>query len=196
MNNENNMENAEVKTGAKKSVIRDVVETVLYLAAAMIIALLIVKYVGQRTQVDGDSMQPTLYDKQNLILDKISYRFNDPERYDIIVFPFEGASGEEHFIKRIIGMPGESVQILNGYVYINGEKLESDIYGKELIENPGRAKEPITLGEDEYFVLGDNRNNSRDSRFTEVGNIKREDITGRAFFRIWPLSEIGLLKHE
>ena len=196
MEKETNMENAEAKTAAKKSVVREVIETALYLAVAMILALLIVKFVGQRTKVDGDSMQPTLYDTQNLILDKITYRFKDPERFDIIVFPFEGSGGEEHFIKRIIGMPGESVQILNGYVYINGEKLETDIYGKELIENAGRAKEPITLGEDEYFVLGDNRNNSRDSRYTEVGNIKREDITGRAFLRIWPLSEFGLLKHE
>ena len=125
MENKKQNEQTEAKQGVKKSVVRDVVETVLYLAAAMIIALLIVKFVGQRTQVDGDSMQPNLYDKQNLILDKISYRFRDPERYDIIVFPFEDASGTEHFIKRIIGMPGESVQIINGYVYINGEKLEN-----------------------------------------------------------------------
>lgn len=180
----------------QKSMAREILEFVLYLAIALIAALLIVKFVGQRTQVDGRSMEPTLYDGQNLILDKISYRFRDPERFDIIVFPFEENGQKKHFIKRIIGMPGETVQIIDGYVYIDGEKLESDIYGKEVMNSAGRAVEPITLGDDEYFVLGDNRNNSRDGRYPEVGNIKRSDITGRAFLRIWPLSEFGVLKHQ
>ncbi|HIQ96988.1 MAG TPA: signal peptidase I [Candidatus Limivivens merdigallinarum] len=180
----------------QKNVWKELLEMVLYLVIALVAALLIVKFVGQRTQVDGSSMNPTLYDKENLILDKISYHFRDPERFDIIVFPFEEDGEETHFIKRIIGLPGETVQIIDGYVYINGELLESDIYGKEVMEYAGRAAEPITLGDDEYFVLGDNRNNSRDSRFEEVGNIKRGDITGRAFLRIWPLNKFGLLKHQ
>ena len=180
----------------QKNVWKELLEMVLYLVIALVAALLIVKFVGQRTQVDGSSMNPTLYDKENLILDKISYHFRDPERFDIIVFPFEEDGEETHFIKRIIGLPGETVQIIDGYVYINGELLESDIYGKEVMEYEGRAAEPITLGDDEYFVLGDNRNNSRDSRFEEVGNIKRGGITGRAFLRIWPLNKFGLLKHQ
>ena len=180
----------------QKNVWKELLEMVLYLVIALVAALLIVKFVGQRTQVDGSSMNLTLYDKENLILDKISYHFRDPERFDIIVFPFEEDGEETHFIKRIIGLPGETVQIIDGYVYINGELLESDIYGKEVMEYAGRAAEPITLGDDEYFVLGDNRNNSRDSRFEEVGNIKRGDITGRAFLRIWPLNKFGLLKHQ
>lgn len=180
----------------QKNVWKELLEMVLYLVIALVAALLIVKFVGQRTQVDGSSMNPTLYDKENLILDKISYHFRDPERFDIIVFPFEEDGEETHFIKRIIGLPGETVQIIDGYVYINGELLESDIYGKEVMEYAGRAAEPITLGDDEYFVLGDNRNNSRDSRFEEVGNIKLGDITGRAFLRIWPLNKFGLLKHQ
>lgn len=180
----------------QKNVWKELLEMVLYLVIALVAALLIVKFVGQRTQVDGSSMNPTLYDKENLILDKISYHFRDPERFDIIVFPFEEDGEETHFIKRIIGLPGETVQIIDGYVYINGELLESDIYGKEVMEYAGRAAEPITLGDDEYFVLGDNRNNSRDSRFEEVGNIKRGEITGRAFLRIWPLNKFGLLKHQ
>lgn len=180
----------------QKNVWKELLEMVLYLVIALVAALLIVKFVGQRTQVDGSSMNPTLYHGENLILDKISYHFRDPERFDIIVFPFEEDGEETHFIKRIIGLPGETVQIIDGYVYINGELLESDIYGKEVMEYAGRAAEPITLGDDEYFVLGDNRNNSRDSRFEEVGNIKRGDITGRAFLRIWPLNKFGLLKHQ
>ena len=175
---------------------REILEMVFYLVIALLAALFIVNFVGQRIQVDGHSMDPTLADGQNLILDKVSYRFRDPERYDIIVFPFEENGKKEHFIKRIIGLPGETVQIIDGYVYINGEKLESDIYGAEVMKNPGRAAEPITLGDNEYFVLGDNRNNSRDGRYPEVGNIKRSDITGRAFLRIWPLNKFGLLKHQ
>ena len=123
----------------QKSMAREILEMVFYLVIALVAALLIVKFVGQRTQVDGHSMDPTLADGQNLILDKISYRFHDPERYDIIVFPFEENGKKEHFIKRIIGLPGETVQIIDGYVYINGEKLESDIYGAEVMKSAGRA---------------------------------------------------------
>lgn len=139
-------------------------------------------------------MQNTLYNKDQLIVDKISYRFRDPERFDIIVFPFQYKENT-YYIKRIIGLPGETVQILDGDIYINGEVLEED-YGKETMVVSGRAVNEIQLGEDEYFVLGDNRNHSEDSRFEEVGNIKRSDIIGRAFIRIWPFSRFGLLKHQ
>ena len=139
-------------------------------------------------------MDPTLADGQNLILDKVSYRFRDPERYDIIVFPFEENGKKEHFIKRIIGLPGETVQIIDGYVYINGEKLESDIYGAEVMKNPGRAAEPITLGDDEYFVLGDNRNNSEDSRYADVGVVSSKNIEGKVWFVLSPSDHIGFVK--
>ena len=93
-------------------------------------------------------------------------------------------------------MPGETIRIdAEGNIYINDEILEED-YGREVIENPGRAVEPITLGDDEYFVMGDNRNNSSDSRDPSVGNIHRDDIIGKAFIRIWPLSKFGILKHQ
>ncbi|MCD7841766.1 MAG: signal peptidase I, partial [Lachnospiraceae bacterium] len=155
----------------------------------------ILHYVGQRTVVDGSSMNDTLTDGDNLIVEKLSYRFGDPERFDIIVFqPYEDSS--EYYIKRIIGLPGETVRIdEDGNIYINGELLEED-YGKETIENPGRASEEITLGEDEYFVLGDNRNNSTDSRTERVGNVSRDSIVGKAWVRIWPLGSIGLLTHQ
>ena len=136
-------------------------------------------------------MTPTLMDGDNLIVDKITYRFMEPSRYDIVVFPFQYQE-DTFYIKRIIGLPGETVQIYEGAVYING-KLLKDSYGFEQIRNPGLASEAVTLGEDEYFVLGDNRNNSADSREPSVGNIKKSDITGRAFARIWPLTAAGLL---
>ena len=96
----------------------------------------------------------------------------------------------------ILGLPGETVQIdENGKIYINGEVLEEN-YGAETIRSAGRASKPITLGEDEYFVMGDNRNNSKDSRSEDVGNVSRSQIIGRAWVRIWPLSKIGVLKHQ
>ena len=97
----------------------------------------------------------------------------------------------EYYVKRVIGLPGETVQIIGEEIYINGELLKED-YGKEPITNPGRAAEPITLGEDEYFVLGDNREVSLDSRYTQVGNVKRENIGGKAILRIWPLNQFGI----
>ena len=128
-------------------------------------------------------------------VDKITYRFSEPKRFDIIVFPFQYDT-DTYYIKRIIGMPGETVQIdYDGNIYINGSLLEES-YGREVIQNPGRAAEPITLGEDEYFVMGDNRNNSSDSRDPSVGNIHRKDIIGRAWVRIWPFSKFGVLKHQ
>lgn len=172
------------------------ISTLLYLLAVLCLTWLVINFVGQRTEVDGSSMEVTLSDGDNLIVDKISYRFRDPARFDIIVFPFQYEE-DTYYIKRIIGLPGETVQIdQQGYIYINGEIL-TESYGKEIIrpENIGRAVEPVTLGEDEYFVMGDNRNNSSDSRTEIVGNIHRKDIIGRAWLRIWPFAKFGLLKH-
>ena len=118
---------------------------------------------------------------------------NDPKRFDIIVFPYP-KEPDKHYIKRVIGLPGETVQIIDGYVYINGEKLDES-YGSDVMNTAGIAQDPIVLGPDEYFVLGDNRNNSEDSRYAAVGNIKRSDITGRAWLRIWPFDSIGFLNH-
>lgn len=178
-------------------VMKEMISTLLYLLGVLCLTWLVITFVGQRTEVDGASMEPTLSDGDNLIVDKLTYRFRDPERFDIIVFPFKYKE-KTYYIKRIIGLPGETVQIKeNGDIYINGELL-TESYGREIIkaENIGRALEPIVLGEDEYFVMGDNRNNSSDSRTEIVGNIKREDILGRAWVRIWPFSKFGVLKHQ
>ena len=154
-----------------------------------------ITFVGQRTSVSGSSMEPTLSNNDQLILDKISYRFSEPQRFDIIVFPFQYAE-KTFYVKRIIGLPGETVQIdLQGNIYINGQILNED-YGKETINFAGLAVEPITLGDDEYFVMGDNRNNSSDSRDPSVGNIRRSNIIGKAWVRIWPLNKFGVLKHQ
>lgn len=177
--------------------LKEMISTLLYLLVVLCITYLVIHYVGQRTEVYGGSMEATLNHGDNLIVDKLTYRFKDPQRFDIIVFPFQYEE-DTYYIKRIIGLPGETVQIdLDGTIYIDGEELEEN-YGREIIkpENVGIAIHPIVLGEDEYFVMGDNRNNSSDSRTEVVGNIHRDDIIGRAWMRIWPLSQIGILKHQ
>ncbi|MCD8363954.1 MAG: signal peptidase I [Lachnospiraceae bacterium] len=182
------------KEKEKRSIFREFLSFVLYVAAVVLATFLIIHFVGQRTYVSGSSMENTLSDGDNLIVDKLTYRFSDPQRFDIIVFPYRYEENT-YFIKRIIGLPGETVQIVDGTIYIDGEEL-IESYGREVIRNSGLASDPITLGEDEYFVLGDNRNDSTDSRDPSVGLISREEIIGRAFIRIWPLSKFGILRHR
>jgi len=175
--------------------LKDILSTSLYLLIVLVMTFLVVTYVGQRTKVIGSSMSPTLTDGDNLIVDKISYRFHDPERFDIVVFPFRYAE-KTYYIKRIIGLPGETVFIdEEGTIYIDGEVLDEH-FGKEVIQDPGRAYETITLGEDEYFVLGDNRNNSSDSRDPVVGNIHRNELIGKAWMRIYPFNQMCIIKHQ
>lgn len=185
---------SEAASGGKA---KEVLSFLLYIVIVFVLTYLLLHYVGQRTEVSGESMENTLNNGDNLIVDKISYRFRDPERFDIIVFPFRYAENT-YYIKRIIGLPGETVQIdVNGDIYINGEVLDEP-YGKETIlgTNLGLAAQEIQLGEDEYFVLGDNRNASSDSRDPSVGNIHRDEIIGRAWLRIYPFDKIGFIRHQ
>ena len=178
-----------------KKFLKEAVQTSLVLLLALIISFLIVTFVGQRTVVDGDSMENTLHHGDNLIVDKITDRFREPARFEVIVFP---AHYDQHtyLVKRIIALPGETVYIDDkGDIYINDELLEED-FGKEVILSAGTAKEPLTLGDDEYFVLGDNRNNSLDSRDYMVGNVLKEDIIGRAWVRIYPFDSICVIEHK
>lgn len=167
----------------------------IYFLVILIIVLIVVTFIGQRVKVIGASMSPTLEDADGIIVDKISYRIGEPERFDIIVFPYKYEPNTT-YIKRVIGLPGETVYIDNeGKIYINDTVLEEG-YGNEVIKNPGMAYKKIELGEDEYFVMGDNRNNSSDSRDPNVGNIKRSEIIGKAFLRIYPFDKMGVIKHR
>lgn len=174
------------------SVFRTLMDWVIYILVIVVITYVIITYVGQRTRVDGSSMETTLSDGDHLLVDKISYRFKEPERYDIIVFPYKHEKNV-YYIKRIVGLPGETVDIQGGYTYINGTLLESDTYGMEVMASEDMS---VTLGEGEYFVLGDNRNHSADSREPSVGVISREDIMGKAWVRIYPFDHLGVIKHS
>lgn len=179
----------------KKGIAKEILNTSIYLLCVLLATYLIISYVGQRTEVEGSSMETTLQNGDNLIVDKLTYRFQDPKRFDIIVFPFQYEENT-YYIKRIIGLPGERVRIdEEGNIYINGEILEEN-YGREVIQSPGRAAEEIVLGADEYFVMGDNRNNSTDSRNELVGNIHRNKIIGRAWVRVYPFEKFGKLRHQ
>ena len=175
----------------RQTEIRAVFEIILYFALVACITFLIIHFVGQRTVVNGVSMQPTLSDGDNLIVDKLSYRFHDPERFDIIVFPFQ-FQDNTYYIKRIIGLPGETVEIRDGHIYIDGssEPLE-DVETKEyMVGNYG----PYTVPEGCYFVMGDNRNDSKDSRYWINPYVSKDKILGKAVFRYWPITEMKTIK--
>ena len=168
-----------------------IADTIIVICAAyMVMALLCT-----RAHIIGNSMNDLLSNGQTVLINKLPYAFTSPKRYDVIAFEASGVSSSRIYVKRVIGLPGETVQILSGMVYIDGMRLDEH-YGDEIMENPGIAEEPLTLGEDEYFVLGDNRNNSSDSRASDVGLINRKDLIGRAWIRVWPLSQIGVIHHE
>lgn len=168
------------------------------IAAVIFIAYFIIYYAVEKTQMPGMSMENTLYDGDGIIINKLSYRFSVPKRFDVIVFKQSGKEHSYYNIKRIIALPGETIQIKEGIIYINGEQVE-DIVNVDEMKNFGLAYEALSLEENEYFVLGDNRNNSEDSRFASVGMIRRDEIIGKAFLRLKPfnfVSKLNLIKDE
>lgn len=175
------------------SVLREIFIWVFDIIVVLIIAFALVHFIGEKTSIIGESMSPTLENDDEVIINKFIYEVSSPNRNDIVVFKPYGNEKLHYYIKRVIGLPGETVQIKDGKIYINGEILEETIKVTD-IENPGLASDPIALGKDEYFVLGDNRNNSEDSRFAEIGNVKIDDIEGKAWFRVSPKNKIGFIE--
>lgn len=183
------------KTSADKKISKNklIKEIIFYVVLLILCIKIIPEYVLEKTYVDGTSMEKTLHNKNYLLTDKLTLVFDDPDRFDIVVLKPFGEDVEEDYIKRVIGLPGETIQVINDTILINGEVLK-DKYKWEAMKSGGIAETPILLGKDEYFVMGDNRNDSGDSREEWIGPIKRKDICGRAFLRIWPLDEFGLIK--
>ena len=144
-------------------------------------AVLLVVFFGYRVSNAGDSMSPALKNGDVVLVNRLIYQIKGPARGDIIVFRPGGNENTHYSIKRVVGLPGETVQIIDGSVYIDGEEAERDIYAAD-IEYAGTAEEPVELGEDEYFVIGDNTGVSDDSRTEDVGNVRLEDICGEAWF--------------
>ncbi len=164
------------------------------IAVTLVIVWFILTFVAQNNRVSGTSMQPTVFANDTVIVNKFIYRFQKPERGDIIIFPTLESDGKKVLlIKRIIGLPGDSVDIKDGAVYVNDILLEEDYIDVETEAVDGQVVFPITVPEDEYFVLGDNRPVSKDSRWLSVGTVTKKDIVGKVSIRIWPLDEIGFL---
>ena len=159
----------------------------------MFVAVLLVLFVGFRISVVGPSMSPTLENGEKILVNRLVYKIFSPKQNDLIVFLPNGNEKSHYYIKRVIGMPGDKVQVKEGMIYINGEPFEEKVE-VPAIENALLAEEELTVGEDEYFVLGDNRNNSEDSRYASIGNVKKEYIGGKAWCVVWPWDRFALLK--
>ena len=175
----------------RKSLAQIIGRWLFFIFMLVVICYLVVYLTGHSTKVEGSAMYPTLADGDSVLIDRITYRFLKPKRNDIVVFPgrYEEAV---YYIRRVIGLPGETVQITDGVIYINGTPLKEKIKADTIV-NPGLARSLVTLGEDEYFVLGDNRNESSDSREPIIGNIRGEDILGRALLRLGSLKRLAFL---
>lgn len=171
------------KKKISSTAIREIAEWFFLVFTAVLIATVLVLSIGMRTSVIGVSMEPGLYNGQEILINHFIYKLVSPKRGDVIVFLSNGNQNTHYYVKRVVGLPGETVQIQNEALYINGVLAEEDgSYDK--IADAGIAENEITLGSDEYFVLGDNRNSSEDSRSGNIGPVKRENITGKAWFHM------------
>ena len=173
--------------------VKEIVTWTFQIILVIGIAFVLVYFVGEKTNVIGSSMEPTLYNKNEVIINKFVYKLTEPQRGDVIVFYPNGNKNTHSNIKRVMGLPGEKVKIENGKLYINEEEIISEFIS-ESIEDAGIAQDEILLGEDEYFVLGDNLGNSEDSRFANIGNVNKQDIEGKVWFRVSPIKEMGFIK--
>ncbi len=175
------------------SLFQEILIWILEIGITIMIAFVFTYFFGVRSRVIGPSMSPRLEDGDEVLINRFTYKFISPEPGDVIAFLPNGNTNTHYYIKRVIAGPGDEVQIRDGVIYVNGGiyQEETEVSGTE---DAGIAAEPVTLGEDEYFVLGDNRNNSEDSRFANIGNVKEDYIIGRVWFIISPGEKIGLIK--
>lgn len=171
-----------------QNLVRTVCSWVVDIAVALTFAWFFLNFFGMQVTVSGQSMQPLLNSGDVALLNRFAYDFGKPKRMDVVMFEREDKKAN---VKRIIGIPGDVVQIQNSQVYVNGQRLEGE-FGRAALA--GLAESPVELGEKEYFLLGDNRDSSEDSRFANVGNVKEEQIIGKVWLRIFPLIDIKLIR--
>lgn len=170
------------KPKVKKSPLRELLEWVVTIVMALAIALVVRTYLFEPVRVDGRSMLETLQDGEIMLVTKPEYIAGDPERFDVVICHYPGR-GNTNFVKRVVGLPGDTVEIKDGYLYVNGEKYEEEY----LTYRPNYTMAAVTVPEGEYFVLGDNRSNSNDSHI--IGCITRDMIVGHVRCVVWPISE-------
>ena len=170
------------KIKIKKGLFGTVFECILIAAIVAFVAFVLVWVFGIRTAVVGNSMEPVLHNTEEVYLDRLIYVITAPKRGDIIAFLPKGNEKTHYYIKRVIAVPGETIQIKGGQIYIDGAVYD-DPYGTETVKDPGLAANEFTLGDDEFFVLGDNRNNSEDSRSGNIGAVNRKDVYGKVWYK-------------
>lgn len=180
------------KKKVNMTVVKEVCIWGLEILIVLLVAFTLVYFIGMRTSVVGQSMAETLNGGDEILVNRFIYKVTNPKRNDIIVFLPNGNEKSHFYVKRVIGVPGDTVRIDNGVIYVNGQAYKDEIE-TAAIEEAGLAAEEITLGSDEFFVLGDNRNNSEDSRYANIGNIKKEYIIGKAWFRVAPWGDFGFI---
>lgn len=174
------------------TVLKEILIWTVEILITLLVAFTLVYFVGFRTSMVGQSMANTLNGGDEILVNRFVYKVTDPKKNDIIVFLPNGNEKSHYYVKRVIAVPGDTVLIENGAVYINGELFEEET-GAASIEEAGLAGEEILLEDNEFFVLGDNRNNSEDSRYANIGNIKKEYIIGKAWFRVKPWGDLGFI---
>ncbi len=163
------------------TIIKEAIIWIAELVLAFVIACVLVMNFGVMTSNVGQSMEPTISSGEKVLTNNLVYKMTSPKRGDLVVFKPNGNENSHYYIKRVIALPGETIQIIDGFIYINGEVLVEDIKFDKM-DYAGTAEEELKLGEDEFFVLGDNRNASEDSRNAEIGNIRKQDIASKAWF--------------
>ncbi|MCP1101605.1 signal peptidase I [Aequitasia blattaphilus] len=161
----------------------------------LLFAFVFVWYFGQRVSVVGDSMNPILHNGDITMVNRIVYNAMSPKRGDIIAFKPKGNEDAHYYIKRIVGLPGETIEVIESKIYVDGKKI-NESYEPSPIEEAGVLSEKVRLGNDEYFVLGDNRNNSEDSRSADIGNVKRDYIYGKVWFIASPSKHFGFVRSK
>ncbi len=181
----------------RKKVSMTMARSVLFLIVKILITLFVayalVYCLGMRTTVVGASMESTLSDGDYVFVNRVIYAFSEPKAGDVIVFLPNGNEKSHYYVKRIVAVSGDTVQIIDGVLYVNGKMYDDG--ETESIETAGLAEEPITIGENEYFVLGDDRNNSEDSRYATIGNVSDAYIVGKVWFYFGSFSDMGLLRN-
>ena len=165
------------------AIIKDMFELLIGTVVVVFLAFALVFYLGMRTSVIGNSMEPTLSNGQEILINRFRYLFTSPDRGEVVVFLPNGNTNTHYYVKRIIALPGETIQIIDGQIYIDGILTAQDERFDEMAD-PGIAENEIRLGDGEYFVLGDNRNSSEDSRSGNIGTVKEYDIIGKAWFHL------------
>ena len=171
---------------------KEIVTWVVQIAAVIFIAYVAVSCFGVRSNVVGQAMSETLENGDQVLINKFVYVVSEPKAGDVIVFLPNGNEKSHYYVRRVIGVPGDKIQIKDGSVYVNGQRYNEKTEVATM-EEAGIASEVITLGDGEYFVLGDNRNNSEDSRYANIGNIKRKYIVGQAWFCLESADGMGFI---